>query len=70
MVVYTVPFIASEERSHSSLAYQTPKQFAAQAGSFYGAELGPETSNAGPLPLTPIPAQTGCGPEEVGRILT
>ena len=60
----------NEERPHSSLGYQTPKEFAAQAGSFYRAELGQEASNAGPLPQTPIPAQTGDGPEKVCRILT
>ena len=51
----------NEERPHSSLGYQTPKEFAAQAGSFYRAELGQEASNAGPLPQIPIAAQTGHG---------
>ena len=60
----------NDERPHSSLGYRTPKEFAAQAGSFYRAELGQEASNAGPLPQTPIPAQTGDGPEKVCRILT
>jgi len=46
----------NEERPHSSLGYRTPKEFAAQTGRFYGAELGQEASNAGPLPQTPIPA--------------
>ena len=40
----------NEERPHSSLGYRTPKEFAAQAGSLYRAELGQEASNAGPLP--------------------
>ena len=60
----------NEERPHSSLGYKTPKEFAAHAASFYRAELGQEASNAGPLPQTPIPAQTGDGPETVCRILT
>ena len=45
----------NEERPHSSLGYRTPKEFAAQAGSLYRAELGQEASNAGPLPQTPSP---------------
>jgi len=45
----------NEERPHSSLGYRTPKEFAAQAASFYRAELGQEASNASPLPQTPIP---------------
>ena len=60
----------NEERPHSSLGYRTPKEFAAQAGSFYGAELGQEASNAGPLPQTPIPAQTGDATKGSCRILT
>jgi putative transposase len=60
----------NEERPHSSLGYRTPKEFAAQAKSFYRAELGQEASNAGPLPQTPIPAHTGDGKEKVCRILT
>jgi putative transposase len=60
----------NEERPHSSLGYRTPKEFAAQAGSFYRAELGQEASNAGPLPQTPIPAQTGDGAKGICRILT
>jgi len=61
----------NEERPHSSLGYKTPKEFAAaEAASFYRAELGQEASNAGPLPQTPIPAQTGDGTERVCRILT
>ena len=60
----------NEERPHSSLGYRTPKEFAAQAGSCYRAELGQEASNAGPLPQTPIPAQTGDGAKGICRILT
>lgn len=59
----------NEERPHSSLGYRTPKEFAAQAASFYRVELGQEASNVGPLPQTPIPAQTGNGTERVCRIL-
>ena len=60
----------NEERPHSSLGYKTPKEFAAQAASFYRAELGQEASNVGPLPQTPIPAQTGDGRYESCRSLT
>jgi putative transposase len=61
----------NEERPHSSLGYRTPNEFAAmQAASFYKTELGQEASHAGPLPQTPIPAQTGDGTAEVCRILT
>jgi hypothetical protein len=61
----------NEERPHSSLGYRTPKEFAAaQAESFNRAELGQEASNAGPLPQTPIPAQTGEEAAESCRILT
>jgi len=44
-------------RPHSALGYMTPMEFAAwwQAG-FYMAGVGQGTSNAGPLPHTPIPA--------------
>ena len=44
-------------RPHSALGYRTPMEFAAswQAG-FYIAGVGQGTSNAGPLPHTPIPA--------------
>jgi putative transposase len=59
----------NEERAHSSLGYRAPKEFAAQAASFYRVELGQEASNVGPLPQTPIPAQTGNGTERVWRIL-
>jgi hypothetical protein len=59
----------NEERPHSSLGYQTPKEFAMQAARFYRAELGQEASNAGPLPQTPIPAQTGDGTEGICRML-
>lgn len=61
----------NEERPHSSLGYKTPKEFAAaQAANFYRAELGQEASNAGPLPQTPIPAQTGDRAVVTCRILT
>jgi putative transposase len=62
----------NEERPHSSLGYQTPKEFAAaQAASFYRAEREARNSNAVPCPsCSPIPAQTGEGAEESCRILT
>jgi putative transposase len=61
----------NEERPHSSLGYKTPKEFAAaQAANFYRAELGQEASNTGPLPQTPIPAQTGDRAVVTCRILT
>jgi putative transposase len=62
----------NEERPHSSLGYQTPKEFAvAQAASFYTAERGARDSNAVPGPSrSPIPAQTGEGSKQVCRILT
>jgi putative transposase len=61
----------NEQRPHSSLGYKTPKEFAAaQAANFYKAELGQEASNAGPLPQTPIPAQTGDRAVATCRILT
>jgi hypothetical protein len=41
-----------------------------QAANFYRAELGQEASNAGPLPQTPIPAQTGDRAVVTCRILT
>ena len=49
----------NEERPHSSLGYRTPKEFAAQLGreSFYADGVGQGTSNAGPLPHAPIPAE-------------
>ena len=60
----------NEERPHSSLGYKTPKEFAAaEAASFYRAELGQGDSNAVPLPQTPIPAQTGDGTGVEFRIL-
>ena len=46
----------NEKRPHSSLQYRTPVEFAAQAASFYRAGLVQETSNAGPLLRTPVPA--------------
>jgi putative transposase len=59
----------NEDRPHRSLGYQTPKEFATQAARFYNAELGQEASNVGPLPQTPIPAQTGDGTGVEFRIL-
>jgi putative transposase len=59
----------NEDRPHSSLGYQTPKEFAMQAAPFSKAELGQEASNTGPLPQTPIPAQTGDGLKGFCRIL-
>jgi hypothetical protein len=59
----------NEQRPHSSLGYQTPKEFATQAASFYKAELGQEASNPGPFPQTPIPAQTRDGAKEFCRML-
>ena len=57
--------------SAQQLGIQNPERVrCAQAASFYRAELGQEASNAGPLPQTPIPAQTGDGAEESCRILT
>ena len=46
----------NRSRPHSALGYRTPAEFAAQAESFYRAGVGQGTSNAGPLPHTPIPA--------------
>jgi putative transposase len=43
-------------RPHSALGYLTPEEFTAQAASFYSDGVGQGTSNAGPLPHTPIPA--------------
>ena len=62
----------NEERPHSSLGYQTPKEFAAaQAAGFYSVERGERDSNAAPCPSrSPIPAQTGEGVEGSCRILT
>jgi putative transposase len=61
----------NEQRPHSSLAYKTPSEFAAQAASFYTAEREARDSNAVPCPSrSPIPAQTGKGVEQTCRILT
>ena len=62
----------NEERPHSSLGYQTPKEFAAaQAAGFYSVEREARDSNAVPCPSrSPIPAQTGGGVQESCRILT
>lgn len=43
----------NEERPHSILAYKTPKEFAAQAASFYTAEREARDSNAVPAPRAP-----------------
>jgi len=61
----------NEERPHSSLGYRTPKEFAAQmeTKSFYRDGVGQEASNAGPLPHTPIPAESEEGATEACRIL-
>jgi putative transposase len=61
----------NEERPHSSLGYRTPKEFAAQAATFYTAEREARDSNAVPCPSrSPIPAQTGEGADKLCRILT
>ena len=62
----------NEERPHSSLGYQTPKEFAeAAAAGFYIAVRGARNSNAVPCPSrSPIPAQTGEGAAVSCRILT
>lgn len=46
---------------HSSLGYRTPEQFAAlsRAAGQWSAGVRKGTSNAGPFPHTPIPAQAG-----------
>lgn len=46
----------NRERPHSALGYRTPEEFAAETKSFYADGVGQGTSNAGPLPHTPIPA--------------
>jgi transposase InsO family protein len=62
----------NEERPHSSLGYQTPKEFAAaQAVGCYTAEREARDSDAIPCPSrSPIPAQTQDGKAESCRILT
>jgi putative transposase len=61
----------NEERPHSSLGYKTPKEFAAQAASFYTAEREARDSNAVPCPSrSPIPAQTEDRAVVTCRILT
>jgi hypothetical protein len=49
------PIEYNEERPHSSLGYRTPKEFAAQAGSFYRAELGQGRLKRQPLTPDPHP---------------
>ncbi len=46
----------NQVRPHSALGYLTPEEFTARAASFYSDGVGQGTSNAGPLPHTPIPA--------------
>jgi putative transposase len=60
----------NEERPHSSLQYRTPMELAAQAASFYRAEVGREASNAGPLPHSPLPAakQGMWGEQKPGKV--
>src|SRR5216683_5134669 len=59
----------NEDRPHSSLGYKTPKEFAAQAATFYTAEREARDSNAVPCPSrSPIPAQPRDGSEPVCRI--
>ena len=62
----------NEERPHSSLGYQTPKEFAAaQAAGFSSVEREARDSNAVPCPSrSPIPAQPREGAQENCRILT
>ena len=61
----------NEERPHSSLGYKTPREFAAQAASFYTAEREGRDSNAVPSPSrSPIPAENREGVTEICRILT
>lgn len=59
----------NEQRPHSSLGYRTPNEFAAEVRGFVKAGVGQEASNAGPLPHTPIPAQTENGIQLEYRIL-
>jgi len=57
-------------RPHSALGYRTPMEFAAlRAASQFSAGVGQGTSNAGPLPHTPIPTQTGDSITESCRML-
>jgi len=55
----------NEERPHSSLGYRTPNEFAslamARTEELVVEEAGQGTSNAGPLPHTPIPARSEDG---------
>ena len=62
----------NEQRPHSSLGYQTPKEFAAaQAAAFYTAEREERDSNAVPFPSrSSIPAQTQDAVNGTCRILT
>jgi hypothetical protein len=59
---------SNEKRPHSSFQHRTPVEFAGQAASFYKAGLGQESSNAGPLPQTPIPPLR-CGANKTGESL-
>jgi putative transposase len=57
-------------RPHSSLGYRTPAEFAAlRAAGEVVLRVGQGTSNTGPLPHTPIPAQTGAQSQESCRML-
>jgi putative transposase len=63
----------NEQRPHSSLDYQTPREFAAAAESrreqgFLDGWVGKGDSNAIPLPHTPIPAQHGCTMTELLKL--
>jgi putative transposase len=52
----------NQQRPYSSLNYLTPEEFAAyRKEDFYRADVGQEASNAGPLPHSPIPAETEGG---------
>jgi putative transposase len=57
-------------RPHSSLGYRTPEEFAAlRAADQSSAGEREGASNAGPFPLTPIPAETGVELQESCRML-
>jgi putative transposase len=64
----------NQRRPHSSLAYQTPVEFAALAptasAGLCRAVVGQGASTAGPEPHTPLPAQNGATAEEFCRMLS